>query len=429
MEIMNYQEYSSEIEQQLAQRRDFFIEQEIETSVKEIINGVKSNGNSALSEYTARFDNVQLDKFRIENKEVEAAYNKVEDAFLNSLNKAVENVKAFHEKQLTNSWFDSSGGQIVGQKICPLKRVGAYVPGGTAPYPSSLVMTAVPALAAGVKEIAVTTPPGEEGRINPYILAAAREIGIEEIYKIGGAQAVAALAFGTETIKQVDKIVGPGNIYVTTAKKMVYGTVDIDMLAGPSELFILADESGRADYLAADLLSQAEHDPRSISGLITTSVKLAREVKKEVEDQLQDLPRKEIAASAWEEYGLIITTEDLEQGINLINEYAPEHFELVVKNPFSKLGKIKNAGAIFIGENSSEPLGDYLAGPNHVLPTGGTARFSSPLNTADFLKKSSIIYYGENEVKKEGEKASYLARLEGLEAHARAVEKRNTNQE
>lgn len=429
MEIMNYQEYSSEIEQQLAQRRDFFIEQEIETSVKEIINRVKNNGNSALSEYTARFDNVQLDKFRIENKEVEAAYNKVEDAFLNSLNKAVENVKAFHEKQLTNSWFDSSGGQIVGQKICPLKRVGAYVPGGTAPYPSSLVMTAVPALAAGVKEIAVTTPPGEEGRINPYILAAAREIGIEEIYKIGGAQAVAALAFGTETIKQVDKIVGPGNIYVTTAKKMVYGTVDIDMLAGPSELFILADESGRADYLAADLLSQAEHDPRSISGLITTSVKLAREVKKEVEDQLQDLPRKEIAASAWEEYGLIITTEDLEQGINLINEYAPEHFELVVKNPFSKLGKIKNAGAIFIGENSSEPLGDYLAGPNHVLPTGGTARFSSPLNTADFLKKSSIIYYGENEVKKEGEKASYLARLEGLEAHARAVEKRNTNQE
>lgn len=429
MEIMNYQEYSSEIEQQLAQRRDFFIEQEIETSVKEIINRVKNNGNSALSEYTARFDNVQLDKFRVEKKEVEAAYNKVEDAFLNSLNKAVENVKAFHEKQLTNSWFDSSGGQIVGQKICPLKRVGAYVPGGTAPYPSSLVMTAVPALAAGVKEIAVTTPPGEEGRINPYILAAAREIGIEEIYKIGGAQAVAALAFGTETIKQVDKIVGPGNIYVTTAKKMVYGTVDIDMLAGPSELFILADESGRADYLAADLLSQAEHDPRSISGLITTSVKLAREVKKEVEDQLQDLPRKEIAASAWEEYGLIITTEDLEQGINLINEYAPEHFELVVKNPFSKLGKIKNAGAIFIGENSSEPLGDYLAGPNHVLPTGGTARFSSPLNTADFLKKSSIIYYGENEVKKEGEKASYLARLEGLEAHARAVEKRNTNQE
>ena len=429
MEIMNYQEYSGEIEQQLAQRRDFFIEQEIETSVKEIINRVKNNGNSALSEYTARFDNVQLDKFRVEKKEVEAAYNKVEDAFLNSLNKAVENVKAFHEKQLTNSWFDSSGGQIVGQKICPLKRVGAYVPGGTAPYPSSLVMTAVPALAAGVKEIAVTTPPGEEGRINPYILAAAREIGIEEIYKIGGAQAVAALAFGTETIKQVDKIVGPGNIYVTTAKKMVYGTVDIDMLAGPSELFILADESGRADYLAADLLSQAEHDPRSISGLITTSVKLAREVKKEVEDQLQDLPRKEIAASAWEEYGLIITTEDLEQGINLINEYAPEHFELVVKNPFSKLGKIKNAGAIFIGENSSEPLGDYLAGPNHVLPTGGTARFSSPLNTADFLKKSSIIYYGENEVKKEGEKASYLARLEGLEAHARAVEKRNTNQE
>jgi len=429
MEIMNYQEYSSEIEQQLAQRRDFFIEQEIETSVKEIINRVKNNGNSALSEYTARFDNVQLDKFRVENKEVEAAYNKVEDAFLKSLNKAVENVKAFHEKQLTNSWFDSSGGQIVGQKICPLKRVGAYVPGGTAPYPSSLVMTAVPALAAGVKEIAVTTPPGEEGRINPYILAAAREIGIEEIYKIGGAQAVAALAFGTETIKQVDKIVGPGNIYVTTAKKMVYGTVDIDMLAGPSELFILADESGRADYLAADLLSQAEHDPRSISGLITTSVKLAREVKKEVEDQLQDLPRKEIAASAWEEYGLIITTEDLEQGINLINEYAPEHFELVVKNPFSKLGKIKNAGAIFIGENSSEPLGDYLAGPNHVLPTGGTARFSSPLNTADFLKKSSIIYYGENEVKKEGEKASYLARLEGLEAHARAVEKRNPNQE
>jgi len=426
---MNYQEYSSEIEQQLAQRRDFFIEQEIETSVKEIINRVKNNGNSALSEYTARFDNVQLDKFRVENKEVEAAYNKVEDAFLKSLNKAVENVKAFHEKQLTNSWFDSSGGQIVGQKICPLKRVGAYVPGGTAPYPSSLVMTAVPALAAGVKEIAVTTPPGEEGRINPYILAAAREIGIEEIYKIGGAQAVAALAFGTETIKQVDKIVGPGNIYVTTAKKMVYGTVDIDMLAGPSELFILADESGRADYLAADLLSQAEHDPRSISGLITTSVKLAREVKKEVEDQLQDLPRKEIAASAWEEYGLIITTEDLEQGINLINEYAPEHFELVVKNPFSKLGKIKNAGAIFIGENSSEPLGDYLAGPNHVLPTGGTARFSSPLNTADFLKKSSIIYYGENEVKKEGEKASYLARLEGLEAHARAVEKRNPNQE
>ena len=421
MKMLNYETDRAAINKIIEQRRDFYIDEEVKQTVSEIVSRVKEQGDRALHEYTARFDGVKLEDFRVSQKELTRAQNRVGDSFIRSLRLSIKNVRQFHEKQLVNSWFDSSRERMVGQQVTPLQRIGAYVPGGTAAYPSSLVMAVVPARAAGVEEVVVTTPPDEEGGVNPYILAAAAEAGVDEIYKAGGAQAVAALAFGTELIKPVDKIVGPGNIYVTAAKKMVYGTVDIDMLAGPSELLVLADDSGNPDYIAADLLSQAEHDTRAAVVLVTTSRDLARDVQKLLKEQLAELSRREIAVESLEKYGFIITVDDLRTGIKVVNDFAPEHFELVVREPFASLGLIKNAGAIFVGSNTSEPLGDYIAGPNHVLPTGGTARFSSPLNTGDFLKRSSVIYYGEESIQREGEDVERLARLEGLDAHARAV--------
>ena len=398
--------------------------QEIENTVDNIIENVKSKGDKALYEYTFKFDNVKLEDLTVSEREKQKAYDKVNKAFLNSLNKAIEKISSFHKKQLKESWFSHSDGRnMVGQLINPIKRIGAYVPGGTAAYPSSVLMTVIPAKIAGVDEIVVTTPPNEEG-LNPYTLVALEEIGVEEIYKVGGAQAVAALSYGTETINSVDKIVGPGNIYVTMAKKRVFGHVGIDMLAGPSEVLILADDSADPTKVAADLLSQAEHDPLAVPILITTSPKLAEKTAEQVESQLEELGRRDIAASSWEENGIIIVVDSLENGFNLVNRFAPEHFEMVVEEPLSYLGLIKNVGAVFVGEYSPEPLGDYMAGPNHVLPTGGTARFASPLSVDDFIKKSSLIYYDKEGLEKLKGDIERLANIEGLDAHASAIKKR-----
>lgn len=391
--------------------------------VEGIVNDVKDNGDKAVFSYTEKFDGAKLKELRVSGQEIKEAYQIVDDNYIKSLRNSIKSVAEFHRKQLRNNWFNYEQG-MTGQLINPLARIGAYVPGGRAAYPSSVVMTVIPAKVAGVDEIVVVSPPDKGGKANPYTLVAAKEAGVDEIYKVGGAQAVAALAFGTEIIPQVDKIVGPGNIYVTLAKKLVYGIVDIDMLAGPSEVLILADETANPGYLAADLLSQAEHDPLAVSILITTDNNIGKKTMEAVSKQLKTLPKKEIAESAISNNGMIIKVENLEDGIKLVNLFAPEHFELILKEPFKYLSRIKNAGAIFIGDYSSEPLGDYMAGPNHVLPTGGTARFASPLNTDDFLKKSSIIYYQKAELAEVKEDLIRLAELEGLDAHARAIKLR-----
>lgn len=407
----------------ILEKNSFDFQDNRSKSVEEIVNNVRENGDKAVLDYTARFDGAELESLKVSQDEIEEAYKLVDDNYIASLQKSIKNVSDFHRRQLRNNWFDYNNG-MTGQLINPLARIGAYVPGGRAAYPSSVVMTVIPAKVAGVEEIVVVSPPDKEGKANPHTLVAASEAGVDEIYKIGGAQAVAALAFGTETINPVDKIVGPGNIYVTLAKKMVYGVVDIDMLAGPSEVLILADQSANPEFAAADLLSQAEHDPLAVSTLVTTDEKLADKTIEAVEEQLQELSRKEIAETAIEDNCTIILVEDLETGLELVNLFAPEHFELIVEEPFKYLGKVKNAGAIFIGDYSSEPLGDYMAGPNHVLPTGGTARYASPLNTDDFLKKSSIIYYQKSELAEVKDDVIRLAELEGLDAHARAIKVR-----
>ncbi|MGM0410309.1 MAG: histidinol dehydrogenase [Bacillota bacterium] len=423
MKTLNYQFNKEEIAKILA-NRNFVIDDELKNKVNNILSEVEKKGDKALLEFTSRYDKVDLSEIKIKEKELNQAYNLVEDKFLNSLNKAIKNIKSFHEKEKEKSWFDNEDGKMTGQVINPLKRVGCYVPGGGAAYPSSALMTVIPAKVAGVEEIVVTTPPDKSGNINPYTLAALKKLGVNEIYKLGGAQAIAALAYGTESIKRVLKIVGPGNIFVTIAKKEVYGKVDIDMLAGPSEVMILADENANSKYIAADLLSQAEHDPRAIPVLATPSSKLIEDVKLELEKQLATLNREKIARKSLKENGLIIKVKNIEKGIKLVNKYAPEHFELITKDPLSYLGKIKNAGAIFLGENSAEALGDYFAGPNHVLPTGGTAHYASPLTTADFSKKSSIIYYNKKEIEKNADYIAKLARVEGLQGHARSIELR-----
>lgn len=420
MRKLSYPRDRGEINNLLA-GRGFAVTDERTELVNNIVNDILNNGDKAVLKYTTKFDGVELDDLLVSDEEFKYAYNRVEDNFISSLKKSIVNVREFHCKQLRQNWFTYKNSSMTGQIIKPLTRVGAYVPGGRAAYPSSVVMTVIPAKTAGVKEVAVVSPPDKEGRVNPYTLVAAREAGADEVYKIGGAQAIAALAYGTETIKGVDKIVGPGNIYVTLAKKAVYGVVDIDMLAGPSEVLVLADSSGRPDYIAADLLSQAEHDPLAISILITDSEVLAEGVDRELALQLKGLNRKEIASTSIEENGLIILVDDIKVGTELVNRLAPEHFELLVKEPFAILPEINNAGAIFIGEYSSEPLGDYLAGPNHVLPTGGTARFASPLNTDDFIKKSSIIYYQKEDLASISDDIIQLAELEGLDGHANAV--------
>lgn len=396
--------------------------------VKKIIAEIRTRGDEALREYTEKFDRVNLSSFSVTDKEIEAAYQQIDQRFISIVQEAAENIRAFHEKQLRPSWMTTEeNGTVLGQKITPLDSVGVYVPGGTAAYPSSVLMNVIPAKVAGVKRIVMVSPPDDQGQLPAAVLVAAKEAGVEEIYKVGGAQAIAALAYGTESIRSVDKITGPGNIFVALAKREVFGDVDIDMIAGPSEIAILADDTAKADELAADLLSQAEHDSRACSVLVTPSITLAEAVALEVEKQLELLPRKDIAARSIADYGVIYVTADMDEAVETVNQLAPEHLEVITENAIELLGKIRHAGAIFIGRYSSEPVGDYFAGPNHVLPTNGTARFSSPLNVDDFQKKSSVIIYSEKALTENGAKIAEFARMEGLEAHARAVEIRLKN--
>ncbi|WP_110928492.1 histidinol dehydrogenase [Bacillus massiliglaciei] len=394
-------------------------------AVQEIIEDVKKNGDTALKRYTKKFDGVLLESLRVSEEELEKAASDLTKDQWQVIQEAADNICSFHEKQLRNSWMTTDEtGTMLGQKITPLDAVGVYVPGGTAAYPSSVLMNVMPAKAAGVKRIVMVSPPGKDGSLNPAVLAAAKIAGVTEIYKAGGAQAVAALAYGTESIQKVDKIVGPGNIFVALAKREVFGDVAIDMIAGPSEIAVLADETANPKEVAADLLSQAEHDPRACAVLITTSPKLGTETAAEVEKQLNSLPRRDIAAASIRDYGRIVICGTMEQAIGAVNELAPEHLEIITENALENMARIRHAGAIFIGRYSSEPIGDYFAGPNHVLPTNGTARFSSPLNVDDFQKKSSIIMYSETKFNQHAEKIASFARMEGLEAHARAVEAR-----
>ena len=374
-----------------------------EASVKEILDKVKEEKDAAVFAYTAKFDGAELtaDTIEVTDAEIEEAYAQVDDTLLTVIRKAKDNIESYHAKQRQNSWFDSKpDGTILGQKITPLHRVGVYVPGGKAVYPSSVLMNVMPAKVAGVDEIIMVTPPGKNGKVSPNTLVAAKEAGVNKIYKVGGAQAIAALAYGTESIPKVDKIVGPGNIYVALAKKAVYGHVSIDSIAGPSEILVVADETANPRYVAADLLSQAEHDELASAILVTTSEKLAHEVSDQVDGFLKELSRAEIISKSLDNYGYILLADTMEDVIDVANEIASEHLEIQTKNPFEVMTKIRNAGAIFIGEYASEPLGDYFAGPNHILPTNGTAKFFSPLSVDDFIKKSSIISYSREELQK-----------------------------
>ena len=398
--------------------------------VSDIINNVKTNGDKALSEYLEKFDKVKLTDFKVSEEEIASALNKVEPEFLEILKEAESNIRAFHEKQVRQGFMmTAKNGVILGQRVVPIEKVGIYVPGGTAAYPSTVLMDAVPAKIAGVSEIIMVTPPNKIGEINPYILAAAKIAGVTAIYKLGGAQAVAALAYGTESVPKVDKIVGPGNAFVAEAKKQVFGQVGIDMIAGPSEVLVLADGKSNSKFVAADLLSQAEHDKNASCVLITESEKLAKEVQQEIENQLACLLREEIARVSIDNNGKIIICKDLLQGIDIANRIAPEHMEVCVDEPFNYLGLIKNAGSVFLGRYNAEPTGDYFAGPNHTLPTSGTARFYSPLSVEDFVKNIQYSYYTDEALKADYKKISYFANKEGLTAHARAVDIRFEEQE
>ncbi len=393
-------------------------------TVQEIVDAVKEKQDEALFSFTEKFDGVRLDKesVRVTQEEIEMAMKQVDPDLLAVMKKSMINIEAYHAKQKKNSWFDAKpDGTILGQKVIPLESVGVYVPGGKAAYPSSVLMNIMPAKVAGVERIVMVTPPGKDGKVNPVTLTAAHLAGATEVYKVGGAQAVAALAFGTESIPKVDKIVGPGNIFVALAKKAVYGHVSIDSIAGPSEILVIADESANPRYVAADLLSQAEHDELASSILVTTSQELAERVSEEVDQFVKVLSRREILEKSLENYGYILVAETLDDAIETANAIASEHLEIVTKNPFEVMTKIRNAGAIFIGEYSSEPLGDYFAGPNHVLPTNGTAKFFSPLNVDDFTKKSSIIYYSKEALQKVHKDIMTFANAEQLTAHANSI--------
>ncbi|MBC6116661.1 histidinol dehydrogenase [Listeria innocua] len=395
---------------------------QIASEVKAIIENVKNTGDPALFNYTAKFDGVILNELRVPNSEIQVATNKVDPAFLEALKEAKANIESFHNKQKQSAFLDSEkDGVIRGQIIRPLETVGVYVPGGTAAYPSSVLMNVLPAKIAGVKRIVMITPPSENG-INPHVLAAANLAGVDEIYQVGGAHGIAALAYGTASIPKVDKIVGPGNIYVATAKREVFGLVDIDMIAGPSEIVVLADETAIPAFIAADLLSQAEHDTLARAILITTSEKIAQQTKIELNKQLENLPRKTIAKEATESHGKIIITKSTAEMFHIMNEIAPEHLEVQLENPMNYLYQIKNAGSIFLGNYASEPLGDYFAGPNHVLPTSGTAKFFSPLGVEDFTKRSAFISYTKEALAKEKDAIVLLASKEGLDAHAKAIQ-------
>ncbi len=392
-------------------------------AVKEIIVSVREKGDASLRELTEKFDGVLIEELKVSEVEIADAFAEMDTGMIKVIQEAADNIRDFHEKQKLSSWFTTRpDGTMLGQKLTPLDSVGVYVPGGTAAYPSSVLMNVLPAKVAGVGRITMVSPPGKDGKLSAGVLVAAKIAGVEEIYKVGGAQAVAALAYGTESISPVDKITGPGNIFVALAKREVFGDVDIDMIAGPSEIVVLADGSQHAGEIAADLLSQAEHDALASAVLVTTSEELAEEVSREVERQLSTLPREDIARRSINDYGAIYVTENLEKAVDLVNNLAPEHLEILTADPFETMAGIRHAGAIFLGRYSSEPVGDYFAGPNHVLPTNGTARFSSPLNVDEFMKKSSIISYSEKVLRENGDKIAAFARLEGLEAHARAVE-------
>lgn len=397
---------------------------QFESAVNEILENVKKNKDAAIFDYTKRFDgaDINADNIVVTKEEIEEAYTLVDEKLVEVIRKALVNIRDYHQKQKQYSWFDSKpDGTMLGQKVTALSRVGVYVPGGKAVYPSSVLMNIIPAKVAGVEQIVMTTPPAKDGKVYPATLVAANEAGVDVIYKVGGAQAIAALAYGTESIPKVDKIVGPGNIYVALAKKAVYGHVSIDSVAGPSEIMVIADETANAHYVAADLLSQAEHDQMASAILVTTSDELADKVSAEIDGYLPKLSRREIIEKSLENYGYILVASDLEEAIDVANEIASEHLEIVTRDPFNTMTKIKNAGAIFLGEYSSEPLGDYFAGPNHVLPTNGTAKFFSPLSVDDFIKKSSIIMYSREALEPIHEDIETFAKAEKLTAHANSI--------
>ena len=417
--------YKESLEAMLGIVRDYTqqtTDMEIERRVYDIIADVRTNGDAALKAYSEKFDGVSIEDFKVPQEEIDAAYESLSDDLKAALLKATANITEFHSREIEQGFVDmDTPGIIRGQKVIPLARVGLYVPGGTAAYPSTIIMTALPAKIAGVKEIVMVTPPGKDGKVNPVTLTAAHLAGATEVYKVGGAQAIAALAFGTESIPRVSKIVGPGNIFVALAKKAVYGHVSIDSIAGPSEILVVADETANPRYVAADLLSQAEHDELASAILVTTSMELAEKVSKEVDGFLQVLSRSEIIKKSLDNYGYILVVDTMDEAVETANNIAPEHLELVTANPFEVMTKIRNAGAIFIGEYSSEPLGDYFAGPNHILPTNGTAKFFSPLGVDDFIKKSSIIYYSREALEKAHKDIEDFAEAEHLTAHANSV--------
>ena len=393
----------------------------VEDVVAGIIEDVRENGDEALLRYCRKFDGADLESLEVSEEEWQEAMDEVDPALIEVMKKSAANIRAFHEKQVRNSFIiNDRDGIVMGQKVVPLDRAGLYVPGGTASYPSSVLMNAIPAKIAGVKEMVITTP-SKGGKLNPVILAAARIAGVDRVFKVGGAQAVAALAYGTETVPRVDKIVGPGNAFVAEAKKQVFGRVAIDMIAGPSEILVLADGTCNPEFVAADMLSQAEHDKNASAVLVTDSEELAEAVASEIERQLETLPRKEIAGASIENNGKIIVTENLEDAVDVVNEIAPEHLEICTDAPFDMLGRVRHAGSVFLGKNCPEALGDYFGGPNHTLPTGGTARFSSPLSVDDFVKKYQYTYYTEDAFRGCAADIAAFARAEGLEAHARSA--------
>ena len=417
--------YTNMVELKNELSRSQFSHDDVNAIVKDILDDVKLRGDQALYDYNKKFDNVSLSSLQVTEKEIEDAFNRLDKELLDVIKYSHENIVRYHTKQKRNDFLDKdTDGVILGQIINPIEKVGIYVPGGTAAYPSTVLMNAVPAKVAGVEEIVMVTPPNEDGTISDVILAAAKIAGVTKIFKVGGAQAVAALSYGTETIPAVYKIVGPGNIFVAMAKKMVFGEVAIDMVAGPSEVLIISDDSSNPVHIAADLLSQAEHDKLAACILVTTSEELAKSVAIEIESQLAELPRQEIARESINNNGKIIIAKSIEEAILISNEIAPEHLELAVMDPFALLSKIKNAGSIFLGHNTPEPLGDYLAGPNHTIPTSGTAKFASPLSVDDFIKKSSVIYYSKEALEKVKDKVILFAESEGLTAHANSVRKR-----
>lgn len=398
---------------------------EVNRSVEDIITKVRDEKDKAIIEFTEKFDGVRLDSIEVTEQEIEDAYNSCDPELIAALKESAENVREYHQKQLSNSWIQNDKkGIMLGQIYNPVEKVGIYVPGGTAPYPSTVLMNAVPAKVAGVSEIIMVTPPSKDGSVNKNILAAAKIAGVDRIFKAGGAQGIAALAFGTESVPKVYKIVGPGNIYVAIAKRIVYGYVDIDMIAGPSEILVLADETANPEYVAADMLSQAEHDTLASSILVTTSEELAYKVKEELAVQTASLSRKDIIEKSLADFGAIIIAKDMDEAISYTNEIAPEHLELIVKSPFEMISSIKNAGAIFLGAYSPEPLGDYFAGPNHTLPTSSTAKFYSPLGVDDFVKKSSLIFYDRERLEEKKDQIIKIAEAEGLTAHANSIKVR-----